>query len=179
MNPPRQHPPSANLPGGEATSSHFILLPPLLPQIDARPRSDLSVSAGVEAISCSRACISQGRHRDCGQHLGHQRRCGHGAACGRRSDAHARARVSRAHRRIRRNRLRSGDDGLGPVGAIRRLCEIAGWNLADVDAVEINEAFAAQALGCVRELNLDMEKLNQRGGAIALRHRSARAAREC
>ncbi len=45
----------------------------------------------------------------------------------------------------------------GPVGAIRRLCEIAGWNLGDVDAIEINEAFAVQALGCVRELNLDVE----------------------
>ena len=60
--------------------------------------------------------------------------------------------------------------GLGPVGAIRRLCEITGWNLADVDAIEINEAFAVQALGCVRELALDIEKLNQRGGAIALGH---------
>ena len=58
----------------------------------------------------------------------------------------------------------------GPVGAIRRLCEIVGWNLGDVDAIEINEDFAVQALGCVRELNLDVEKLNQRGGAIALGH---------
>ena len=58
----------------------------------------------------------------------------------------------------------------GPVGAIRRLCEIAGWNLGDEDAIEINEAFAVQALGCVRELNLDVEKLNQRGGTIALGH---------
>ena len=60
--------------------------------------------------------------------------------------------------------------GLGPVAAIRKLCDITGWNLGDVDAIEINEAFAAQTLGCVRELGLDMEKLNQRGGAIALGH---------
>lgn len=60
--------------------------------------------------------------------------------------------------------------GLGPVGAIRKLCGIAGWALEDVDAVEINEAFAAQTLGCVRELGLDTGKLNQRGGAIALGH---------
>ncbi|MEI7821509.1 MAG: hypothetical protein WCK55_11360 [Verrucomicrobiota bacterium] len=39
-----------------------------------------------------------------------------------------------------------------------------------MDAVEINEVFAVQPLGCVRELNLDVEKLNQRGGAIALGH---------
>lgn len=60
--------------------------------------------------------------------------------------------------------------GLGPVVAIRKLCRVTGWALESVDAVEINEAFAAQTLGCVRELRLDMEKLNQRGGAIALGH---------
>ena len=60
--------------------------------------------------------------------------------------------------------------GLGPVGAIRKLCAITGWKLEDVDAIEINEAFAAQVLGCVKELGADIEKLNQRGGAIALGH---------
>jgi acetyl-CoA C-acetyltransferase len=60
--------------------------------------------------------------------------------------------------------------GLGPVGAIRKVCATAGWSLKDVDAIEINEAFAAQALGCARELELDPAKLNQRGGAIALGH---------
>ena len=60
--------------------------------------------------------------------------------------------------------------GLGPVHAIRRFCEETGWNLADVDAIEINEAFAAQALACARQLGLDPARLNQRGGAIALGH---------
>jgi acetyl-CoA C-acetyltransferase len=60
--------------------------------------------------------------------------------------------------------------GLGPVGAIRKVCDEAGWKLEDVDAIEINEAFAAQVLGCAKELGLDMEKLNQRGGGIALGH---------
>ncbi|MDB6075585.1 MAG: hypothetical protein JWO89_3225 [Verrucomicrobiaceae bacterium] len=60
--------------------------------------------------------------------------------------------------------------GLGPVGAIRRLCEETGWKLDEVDAIEINEAFAVQALGCARELGLDLNKLNQRGGGIALGH---------
>jgi acetyl-CoA C-acetyltransferase len=60
--------------------------------------------------------------------------------------------------------------GLGPVGAIRRLCAEAGWTLAEVDAVEINEAFAAQTLGCARQLGLDEAQLNRRGGAIALGH---------
>lgn len=60
--------------------------------------------------------------------------------------------------------------GLGPVGAIRKLCVETAWNLADVDAVEINEAFAAQTLGCVKQLGLDLSNVNQRGGAIALGH---------
>jgi acetyl-CoA C-acetyltransferase len=60
--------------------------------------------------------------------------------------------------------------GLGPVGAIQAVLAKAGWNLEDVDAVEINEAFAVQTLGCAKELNLDLKKLNQRGGAIALGH---------
>ena len=60
--------------------------------------------------------------------------------------------------------------GLGPVGAIRKLCTETGWSLGDVDAVEINEAFAAQTLACARELELAPEKLNRRGGGIALGH---------
>jgi acetyl-CoA C-acetyltransferase len=60
--------------------------------------------------------------------------------------------------------------GLGPVGAIRKLCAITGWKLEEVDTIEINEAFAVQTLGCARELSLGLEKLNQRGGAIALGH---------
>lgn len=60
--------------------------------------------------------------------------------------------------------------GLGPVRAIRKVCEESGWTLDDVDAFEINEAFAAQTLGCARDLGLDMKKLNQRGGGIALGH---------
>jgi acetyl-CoA acetyltransferase family protein len=60
--------------------------------------------------------------------------------------------------------------GLGPVGAIRKLCDETGWQLEEVDAVEINEAFAVQTLGCAKELRLDLAKLNRRGGAIALGH---------
>jgi acetyl-CoA C-acetyltransferase len=60
--------------------------------------------------------------------------------------------------------------GLGPVGAIRKVCRLTGWDLAAVDAVEINEAFAVQTLACARELGLDRAVLNRRGGAIALGH---------
>ena len=51
-----------------------------------------------------------------------------------------------------------------------KLCAETGWNLTDVDAVEINEAFAAQTLGCAKQLGLGEERLNRRGGAIALGH---------
>lgn len=60
--------------------------------------------------------------------------------------------------------------GLGPVPAIRRLWEETGWTLETTDLLEINEAFAAQAIGCARQLGLDPAKLNPRGGAIALGH---------
>jgi acetyl-CoA C-acetyltransferase len=60
--------------------------------------------------------------------------------------------------------------GLGPVGAIQKVCAQTGWSLDEVDAIEINEAFAVQTLGCVRELGLDTAKVNPRGGAIALGH---------
>lgn len=60
--------------------------------------------------------------------------------------------------------------GLGPIGAIRGLCAATGWNLAEVPAVEINEAFAAQSLACARELGLREDQINLRGGAIALGH---------
>ncbi|WP_051363571.1 thiolase family protein [Deinococcus murrayi] len=60
--------------------------------------------------------------------------------------------------------------GLGPVPATRKLLERLDMNLAAVDLVELNEAFAAQALACIRELNLDPARVNVNGGAIALGH---------
>ncbi len=60
--------------------------------------------------------------------------------------------------------------GIGPVPAIRRLTERTGTKLADYDAVELNEAFAAQVLACDRDLHFDRARLNPNGGAIALGH---------
>jgi acetyl-CoA C-acetyltransferase len=60
--------------------------------------------------------------------------------------------------------------GIGPVPAVRKLEARTGVKLADVDLVELNEAFAAQVLACDRELKLDRERLNVNGGAIALGH---------
>jgi 3-oxoadipyl-CoA thiolase len=60
--------------------------------------------------------------------------------------------------------------GLGPVPATHKALGRAGWSRADLDAVELNEAFAAQSLACVRRLGLDEEIVNADGGAIALGH---------
>jgi acetyl-CoA C-acetyltransferase len=60
--------------------------------------------------------------------------------------------------------------GLGPIPAIRAVLEQAGMTIEDMDAVEMNEAFAAQVLPCRDELGIDPEKLNIFGGAIALGH---------
>ena len=60
--------------------------------------------------------------------------------------------------------------GLGPVPAIRKALDRAGLSIADIDLVELNEAFAAQAVACVRELGIDPARVNVNGGAIALGH---------
>ena len=60
--------------------------------------------------------------------------------------------------------------GVGPVPAVRKLWEKAGTSAADYGLVELNEAFAAQMLACVRDLSLDEDRLNVHGGAIALGH---------
>jgi acetyl-CoA C-acetyltransferase len=60
--------------------------------------------------------------------------------------------------------------GIGPVPAIRALLQRTGLTLADIDRIEINEAFGAQVMACARELGLDEDKLNVNGGAIAIGH---------
>jgi 3-oxoadipyl-CoA thiolase len=60
--------------------------------------------------------------------------------------------------------------GIGPVPASRKVLKRAGWKSADLDLVELNEAFAAQAIPCMNELELDPETVNVNGGAIALGH---------
>lgn len=60
--------------------------------------------------------------------------------------------------------------GIGPVSATRRCLEKAGWSVDDLDLIEANEAFAAQALAVAHELQWDMDKVNVNGGAIALGH---------
>jgi 3-oxoadipyl-CoA thiolase len=60
--------------------------------------------------------------------------------------------------------------GIGPVPAVRKLLERTGVDVADIDLVELNEAFASQSLVVVRELGLDPERVNVNGGAIAIGH---------
>ncbi len=60
--------------------------------------------------------------------------------------------------------------GIGPVAAIPKVLAQTGLTLADIDLIELNEAFASQSLACIRKLGLDPEKVNVNGGAIALGH---------
>jgi len=60
--------------------------------------------------------------------------------------------------------------GLGPVPASRLALSRAGLSVTDLDLIELNEAFAAQAVACIRELELDPARVNVNGGAIALGH---------
>ncbi len=60
--------------------------------------------------------------------------------------------------------------GLGPIDAIKIALKKANWKIEDIDLFEINEAFAAQSLAVIKELNIDEKKVNVNGGAIALGH---------
>ena len=60
--------------------------------------------------------------------------------------------------------------GIGPVGATRKALKRAGIEAKDLDVIELNEAFASQSIACVRDLGLDIDKVNLDGGAIALGH---------
>jgi len=60
--------------------------------------------------------------------------------------------------------------GSGPVPATKKVLKRAGMELSDIDVIELNEAFAAQALACIQMLKMDEEKVNLRGGAVAIGH---------
>lgn len=60
--------------------------------------------------------------------------------------------------------------GIGPVPAVKKVLQRAGIKITDIDLIELNEAFAAQSIACIRELGLDAEKINVNGGAIAIGH---------
>jgi acetyl-CoA C-acetyltransferase len=60
--------------------------------------------------------------------------------------------------------------GLGPVPAVRKVLEATGMTIGDIDLIELNEAFAAQAIGCMRELGIPLDKPNPLGSGISLGH---------
>ena len=60
--------------------------------------------------------------------------------------------------------------GLGVVPATRKALKLAGVTLKDIDCIELNEAFASQSIGCIRDLDIDMSKTNLHGGGISLGH---------
>lgn len=60
--------------------------------------------------------------------------------------------------------------GLGPVPAIKKVLKQTGMTIGDIDLIELNEAFAAQAIGCMRELNIEVEKPNELGSGVSIGH---------
>jgi acetyl-CoA C-acetyltransferase len=60
--------------------------------------------------------------------------------------------------------------GLGPIPATRKLFRQLNLNMKDIDLIELNEAFAAQALACIKELDIDINKCNLNGGGVSLGH---------
>ncbi len=60
--------------------------------------------------------------------------------------------------------------GLGPVPAVRKILKRTGMTIKDLDMIELNEAFASQAIGCMRELNIPIDKPNELGSGISLGH---------
>ena len=88
------------------------------------------------------------------------------SAQGRRPRPHA----ARARRLLGEAGVDPSIMGFGPVPASRKALEKAGWTIADLDLIEANEAFAAQALAVGKELGWDAAKVNVNGGAIAIGH---------
>ena len=60
--------------------------------------------------------------------------------------------------------------GLGPIGASKKALKRANLKINDIDIVEINEAFASQSIACIKDLGIDINKVNLDGGALALGH---------
>jgi acetyl-CoA C-acetyltransferase len=60
--------------------------------------------------------------------------------------------------------------GLGPIPAVKKALDMANLTMNDMDVIELNEAFASQAIACMRELNMDMNKTNLLGSGISLGH---------
>ncbi len=115
--------------------------------------------------------LQEGRHRHCRQCLGPERRRRRARDDEPRGSREARHPDPRARSA---SWASAGVDpsimGIGPVPASKKALEKAGWTIADLDLIEANEAFAAQALSVGKELGWDADKVNVNGGAIAIGH---------
>ncbi len=114
--------------------------------------------------------LRQGRYRDRGQRFGSQRRCRRGALDDRGRGGPARHPAACPHRLLGHGRRRPAIMGTGPIPASRKALEKAGWSVADIELVEANEAFAAQACAVNKDLGWDPSIVNVNGGAIAIGH---------
>ncbi len=110
------------------------------------------------------------RHGHGGQRVGHERRGRRARADERREGRRARRAGARARARLRVVRRGPEIMGIGPVPAVRKVLDRAGVSLDDIGVIELNEAFAAQALAVIKDLDLDPARVNPNGGAIALGH---------
>ena len=124
----------------------------------------------IEKVGRAEAGLPPGRHGDRGQLLPAQRRRGRGRGDERRQGGRARHHAARADRVVRGDRAVSGDHGPGTGGGVPPGAGRAGMAIADIDLVEINEAFAAQVIPSYTDLGIDIDKLNVNGGAIAVGH---------
>ena len=132
---------------------------------DEGPRADTS----VEALQ-TEAGVSCRWHGDRRQLFADQRRRGRGARDVGEASQGTWAEAEGALRQLRRRRRAAGDHGHRPVVAIPKALALAGLKLDDIDVIELNEAFAVQALAVIRKAGLDPDKVNLNGGAIALGH---------
>ena len=141
---------------------------PVTVHSDEGPRPDTT----LEKLARLRAGLPRGRHGHGGQLLADQRRrrvprAGDARSARRELGREPLARIVSTRRRRRRAALHGHRPDPGHAQGARRA---RGSTVGDIDLVELNEAFASQVLACVRELELDHDRLNVNGGAIALGH---------
>jgi 3-oxoadipyl-CoA thiolase len=152
------------------------IVPIEVPAIDGRPQAVIERDEGpredtsLEALAKLRPAFREGGSVT----AGNASTLNDGAAClVLTSDERAAALGARPLARVAAVGVAGVDPaymGIGPVEAIPRALRAVGLAIGDIDLVEINEAFAAQVIACVRELRIDEERLNVNGGAIALGH---------
>ena len=135
--------------------------------IDEGPRRDTS----AEALAKLRPAFHAARHRDRRQLVADERRRRRGRSS-RPPSARASAGLTPLARFVAFATAGVEPErfGIGPVPAMRKALKLAGLTLDQIDLVELNEAFAAQVLACLKELPIDPDRLNVNGGAIALGH---------